>query len=314
MSIRRMPHAIVAAGFLLFSTAAGAFGSVEVTKVYVDETGEPQQLIIEGRNFDNGWKTEVWLSGMPLTVVSSSESQIIANLPLVMMDGSYQLVVKTGLGLMRIDVFEGVTIGAEGPQGETGTVGPEGPQGPAGPQGLPGPQGDPGPAGPQGLPGPQGDPGPQGLQGEQGPRGLQGDQGPQGVEGPQGPPGDDAPDRTADLCALYELAGFEAPGYCDDDSFVPPAVGTTGEYGVISGDSWKVCRADQSTAWISSNVMGTYNAPDICRLLGYLGANAKGGHGGTVCGYDGTPGREYYDGGGDSYSSLQYTVHWRCYR
>lgn len=92
----------------------------------------------------------------------------------------------------------------------------------------------------------------------------------------------------------------------------PPAVGTGGSYGVISGNNWTVCRADSSSAWVAANTSGTYNAHAICQQWGYAGATSQGGTCGTVCGYCGTSGREYYDGGGGSLSSIRYTVHWKC--
>lgn len=92
----------------------------------------------------------------------------------------------------------------------------------------------------------------------------------------------------------------------------PPA-GFTGTVGRISGDGWKVCRADASTAWVAANSGGTYNAVETCQYLGYTGVNAQGGTCGTVCGYCGTAGAETYDGGGGSPTSMSFTVHWRCY-
>jgi len=82
---------------------------------------------------------------------------------------------------------------------------------------TPGPQG---PQGPQGATGPQG---PTGTDGAQGPAGVDGVgvRGPTGATGPQGPAGADTPDRTADLCALYQnlydasiISPLAVPSYC----------------------------------------------------------------------------------------------------
>ncbi|MDD8022694.1 MAG: hypothetical protein PHX82_06250 [Paracoccaceae bacterium] len=92
----------------------------------------------------------------------------------------------------------------------------------------------------------------------------------------------------------------------------PPTVGTGGTLGVLAGDPWTVCRADTSTAWLSANVGGTYNAEAICQSLGYSEVDAKGGTCGTVCGYCGTVGQETYDDSGGAITSLSSTVNWRC--
>ncbi len=96
----------------------------------------------------------------------------------------------------------------------------------------------------------------------------------------------------------------------DNDN--PPAVGTSGTTGRLSGAPWTVCRADTSTAWLAANNGGAYNPTQACQSIGYARADAWGGTCGTVCGYCGTAGREYYDGGGGSATYLTYTVHWRC--
>lgn len=179
--------------FLLASNAL-AVQPLEVSDAYVDET--TNELIITGSNLNNGGAVELWLGGFALTVVSQDDTRIVADLGGVTMPGSYQLVVTTGGGTVRHDDFDGVTIGAEGPQGIQGEVGAQGDQGPQGEQGPQGPKGDQGIQGPTGEIGPKGD---QGPQGEQGPLGNVGPQGPQGIQGmrgdtgPQGPQGDPGP-------------------------------------------------------------------------------------------------------------------------
>ena len=96
----------------------------------------------------------------------------------------------------------------------------------------------------------------------------------------------------------------------------PPAVGTTGSAGVLSGTNWLVCRADSSTAWLTSSTgpgsEGVYDAIAACQSLGYATVAAFGGTCGTSCGYCGTPGLENYDGGGGPVTELSFTVQWQC--
>lgn len=103
-----------------------------------------------------------------------------------------------------------------------------------------------------------------------------------------------------------------ATGAAFAQSGPPPAVGTGGTTGVISGNPWTVCRADTNTAWLSANNGGTYNAVAACQSVGYTSVTNQGGTCGDVCGYCGTPGLETYDGGGGSPTSLSTTVHWEC--
>ena len=91
-------------------------------------------------------------------------------------------------------VLPDVSVGPQGPQGETG------PQGPKGDTGEQGPTGD------------TGDPGPQGPQGEAGPTGPQGEQGPQGPAGPQGeqgPKGDPGATYTLPIASSTQLGGVQ---------------------------------------------------------------------------------------------------------
>jgi hypothetical protein len=101
------------------------------------------------------------LDGTLLTLVSSSSTQIVADLPAGLGAGTFQLTVSNGASAS----FD-VTIGTVGPQG------PAGPTGPAGAQGPKGATGATGPAGPTGAQGPQGAQGPTGPQGPAGPAGM----------------------------------------------------------------------------------------------------------------------------------------------
>lgn len=97
-------------------------------------------------------------------------------------------------------VLPDVSVGPQGPQGETG------PQGPKGDTGEQGPKGD------------TGDPGPQGPQGEAGPTGPQGEQGPQGPAGPQGeqgPKGDPGATYTLPIASSTQLGGVQPTAKTD---------------------------------------------------------------------------------------------------
>ena len=91
-------------------------------------------------------------------------------------------------------VLPDVSVGPQGPQGETG---PQGPKGDTGEQGPKGDTGDPGPQGPQGEVGPQG------------PQGVQGPEGPQGPQGEQGPKGDPGATYTLPIASSTQLGGVQ---------------------------------------------------------------------------------------------------------
>jgi hypothetical protein len=127
------------------------------------------EIAISGQNLPRA--PHVALGGTPLTVLSSSDTDIVASLEAVAGiendPGDYLLVVsphgRSGPSSTLV-----VTVGADGPAGPSGPPGPPGPAGPAGatgpqgPMGLPGP---PGPTGPAGATGPAGPPGPPGTGG-----------------------------------------------------------------------------------------------------------------------------------------------------
>jgi hypothetical protein len=75
----------------------------------------------------------VYLDGVLLTLVSSSSTKIVADLPGGLPPGSFRLVVGAG----AFDVTNGA-VGPAGPTGPAGATGATGPAGPTGPQGPPG--------------------------------------------------------------------------------------------------------------------------------------------------------------------------------
>ena len=172
------------------------------------------QITIQGQGFGTA-KPQVTLSGQSLTVVSSSDTSVVATVPASFTPGTYVVTLQNSatklLGLLTAEIgqADGVTgaTGPAGPQGPQGVAGPMGspgaqgavgPQGPAGPIGATGPVGAAGPAGPfgaagapgpaglAGAPGAIGPVGPQGATGITGPAGVQGQPGPQGITGPVG--------------------------------------------------------------------------------------------------------------------------------
>jgi hypothetical protein len=112
--------------------------------------------------------------------------------------------------------------------------------GPAGPQGADGVPGANGSQGADGAPGPDGL---QGADGASGPAGATGEDGLPGIDGLDGLPGADAPDRTAELCALYQVLAdasmigtLAVPEFCDTVSRPgesPWVIGGTGPGGGI---------------------------------------------------------------------------------
>lgn len=172
---------IVLCAMLVLVAARSSFGAAAPSIVSASSDAGLTQLTINGSGFSpNGTTPIVSLGAVTLTIVSFSDTQIVASLPTNESSGSYSLAVTETASGSKTTTF-GVTIGAVGPAGPTGPIGPQGPQGPAGFNGAPGAAGAQGAAGPQGPVGPQGPSGPTG---------------PQGPVGPQGPAGPSAPTFT----------------------------------------------------------------------------------------------------------------------
>lgn len=124
-----------------------------ITKAAADLTDpSAPTILIEGEGF--GTAPAVSLGQdmgtlLELTIVSSTELSIIAELPSEIVPATYLVVVQAG-STPNTKAIMDVTIGAvgpEGPQGVQGLEGSQGPPGPQGPSGPPGPQGEQGPAG-----------------------------------------------------------------------------------------------------------------------------------------------------------------------
>jgi len=181
-SVHRYSKIFTLAAFLLL--AASAYGAApgpsttqEAAITTVDIDDMQQRIFIFGSNFGTSLPT-VSLAGEPLSVVSNDSSTIVATLPATFLTnpGSHQLMVTTTIRPASTVTFS-VTIGVQGPKGDTGVTGDKGDKGDTGLQGLTGA------TGPQG---PKGDTGPVGLMGPAGPKGDTGPQGPKGDTGPAG--------------------------------------------------------------------------------------------------------------------------------
>ena len=176
------------------TTRAQSSSSVQLEVTQTEVNNATNQITITGVNFGTSLPS-VTLADQPLNVISSTPTQLVADLPAGIQPGTYLLKVSRGTGTSQKDEID-ITIGGGGPEGPQGPQGPQGPAGPQGTMGAPGPQGPQGETGPQGSAGPAGPTGPQGPQGEtgatgpQGPQGPQGETGPQGAAGPQGPQGE----------------------------------------------------------------------------------------------------------------------------
>jgi hypothetical protein len=109
------------------------------------------QLTLTGSGFEPSKKLpQVQFNGNSLIVISASDAQVVAQLPAVVVPGTYDITLSAS-GCDNVDF--NLTYGAAGPQGPAG---PAGAQGMQGLPGLPGPTGLTGPAGPAGPTGPAG--------------------------------------------------------------------------------------------------------------------------------------------------------------
>jgi hypothetical protein len=129
-----------------FFAFAAILPILTISKASVDYT--LNQVTFNGSGFEPSKKAPTILfAGSPLSVISFTDTQIVAVLPMNTGAGNFTVLVVNSLGeFLPYELTYGSTgpqgpIGPAGPQGQTGAVGPAGPTGPAGPQGLQGPQG-----------------------------------------------------------------------------------------------------------------------------------------------------------------------------
>ena len=129
--------------------------SPSVTSTTINYALTPNQITISGTNFMSGTtKPVVVLNGTTLTLISSSPTSIVADMPSpALAPGTYTLTIKASTGTLAMF---GVTNGAVGPQGPMGALGATGPAGPTGATGSTGPTGPTGAPGQTGAQGPAG--------------------------------------------------------------------------------------------------------------------------------------------------------------
>ncbi len=151
MSICQRVGGLLCVATFFWGSAALAVQPVEITDAFTtdaeahDQVITPHQhLVVLGVNFLNGGDIELTLGTFSLVVISQTDTEVVAELPSIVAPGSYQLTATTGGGTVRHDDFDGVTIGAVGPEGPQGPQGAEGPPGPAGQDGATGQDGAPG--------------------------------------------------------------------------------------------------------------------------------------------------------------------------
>ena len=232
--------------------------------VRADTDGTLTQLIIDGIHFGTATPT-VTLAGTPLTVVTHTDTHIVAMLPSGGVDpASYSLIVSVPVPRSAIMVpsmpFD-VAIGAVGPQGPKGDVGATGPKGDPGPAGAPGPIGASGAIGPQG---------PQGPAGAQGPKGDKGDTGATGPAGPAAP----SPIVTASAPLVLSegtTPNISLPGVIITAS--PPsntAVGT----GALQSNTTGGANTASGSGALASNTTGFFNTASGTNALA---SNTTGG-------------------------------------
>ena len=198
---------------LLSSATAIAVQPLEISDVFVQEV-EPHDLLLTrhdhltvlGKNFMNGGVIELWLGDFDLEILSQLDAEIMAEMPILIGPGSYQLVAMSGGGTVRHDDFDGVTIGAVGLPGADGLPGIDGVDGT---NGLDGAAGATGPAGADGTNGTDGLDGAPGATGAQGLIGLVGPQGIQGVAGLNGAAGSAGTDGVRGLQGEQGLTGAQ---------------------------------------------------------------------------------------------------------
>src|SRR5581483_1271397 len=130
--------------YLFFSVTMLAAPSIYTTVVNTSAN----ELSITAKGFDPaGLAPTVTFANTSLTLVSFTNTKIVAQLPTGFSPGSYSLTIKNSAGQMGTFEVTLGSVGPKGPQGAQGVQGPPGATGNTGPQGSQGPNG---PTGPQG--------------------------------------------------------------------------------------------------------------------------------------------------------------------
>ena len=165
IQLRSWTHPVTAValvGLWALSNAAVA-APLLITSTYPDAS--TAKLYVYGENFGSS-PPVVKFANIVVSVLSSADTMITVAIPYGLLNnpGTYLVSVSRGSTPEENSAL-GMTVGQQGPKGDSGAKGPKGATGdtgPAGPQGPQGAKGDVGPGGPQG---PKGDTGPAGPQG-----------------------------------------------------------------------------------------------------------------------------------------------------
>lgn len=132
-----------------FAAFAAALPIISISRATINYSNN--QVTFNGSGFAPSKKSPtVLFSGSALTVVSYSDTQIVAALPANTVPGNFTVLIVNSFG--EFFPYE-LTYGSAGPQGPMGPQGPQGQAGAAGPAGPQGAQGLQGPQGPQGQAG-----------------------------------------------------------------------------------------------------------------------------------------------------------------
>jgi trimeric autotransporter adhesin len=120
---------------LLFAASLVARGQTPVVRSAIVNSTTNQITIAGSSLLPTSGSPVVYLDGELLTLVSSSGTKIVADMPSGLGAGSFRLVVGAGV----FDVTNGAVgpAGPAGATGATGAIGPAGPQGPSGSLTLP---------------------------------------------------------------------------------------------------------------------------------------------------------------------------------
>jgi hypothetical protein len=241
---------LAAGATVLLLAAAPNAGAQSIEILRADADLEGGRITAHGRSFGTTIGRIV-LAGSrggvfaELITVTWTDTEVVALLPPGLPPGAYRLEIgprTVGRSQGSSDSLD-VTIGVQGPKGDTGAAGPQGPPGEPGPQGA---QGLAGPAGPQGAPGPVG---PQGATGPVGPIGPPGPTGPAGPAGPSGILGS----ATSALSLITLTSSFQTV-----PAVVSVSAPTTGSTSAL---------AEANGTVFVSGAIGTYGIVEIRLLL-----------------------------------------------
>ncbi len=124
-----------------------------IVNTAINYSASPNRITISGSNFKPATAAPIVIfNTLQLTLVSSTNTTVVANLPTTLAPGSYLMAITNSQRSTFPFVVTYGAVGPQGPIGPQGLQGPAGPTGPTGQQGLPGATGATGPQGPPGPP------------------------------------------------------------------------------------------------------------------------------------------------------------------